>query len=386
LRTALQFGAGNIGRGFTGQLFSQSGYEVVFVDVVPEIVEALNRQRSYTITIAAEPEERIRIDNVRAVDGRDTDAVAEEVARCDIACTAVGVNVLGAIAAPLRQGLALRRQRRPEETLNIIICENLRDAAGTLRSLVLEGADTALAEWIDSHVGFVQAVVGRMVPVRTPEEKAADLLGIRVEPFCRLPIDADAIRGGFAPIEGVIPRSNFQAYIDQKLFAHNAGHAAAAYFGALRGLTYLWECMEDPEVRAKTEAVMTETGRALIARYGLDAQEHWAHVNDLLHRFSNRRLGDTVARVGSDPIRKLGREDRLVGAALFCLEQHVRPENVARAIAAGLRFRNPDDPSAVRLQNLIEEKGIEAVVEEVCGVRPDSEAGRMILQAYGGET
>jgi len=28
----VQFGAGNIGRSFIGQLFSRSGYEVVFVD------------------------------------------------------------------------------------------------------------------------------------------------------------------------------------------------------------------------------------------------------------------------------------------------------------------------------------------------------------------
>ena len=41
---AVMFGAGNIGRGFIGQLFSESGYEVVFVDVVQEFEIALCRR------------------------------------------------------------------------------------------------------------------------------------------------------------------------------------------------------------------------------------------------------------------------------------------------------------------------------------------------------
>ena len=35
-RTGVIFGAGNIGRGFVAQLFHESGFEVVFIDVVPE--------------------------------------------------------------------------------------------------------------------------------------------------------------------------------------------------------------------------------------------------------------------------------------------------------------------------------------------------------------
>ncbi|MCC6484540.1 MAG: mannitol-1-phosphate 5-dehydrogenase [Armatimonadetes bacterium] len=379
MKTALQFGAGNIGRGFTGQLFSESGLEVVFVDVAPEIVEKLNELHQYSITVASEPEETIPIRNVRAVNGRDIEAVAQEVVACEVAATAVGVNVLSSIAAPIARGLTLRRNARPDGTLNIIVCENMQDAAGTLKSLVSNSLDRATAKWVDERIGFTQAVVGRMVPVRTGEERLLDPLGIRVEAYKKLPVDADALRGELPDIVGVQPRANFQAYVDSKLYAHNAGHAASAYFGARRGFKFIWECMEDAQVHSLTRAVMEETGQALVKRYGLDSEEHQAHIEDLLSRFGNRKLADTVARVGADPVRKLGRDDRLVGGALFCLEQGVEPVYVAKAVAAGLEFCEPGDPSAVRIQSLIREAGVRRAFEEICGVAADSPLGKLVL-------
>src|SRR2546427_386273 len=104
-RTAVQFGAGNIGRGFIAQLFHESGLEIVFVDVVPEIVGALNSQGRYQIEIAGPEPEFIDISNMRAIDGRDREAVAEAVAECEIACTAVGAGALKYIAPNLAAGL-----------------------------------------------------------------------------------------------------------------------------------------------------------------------------------------------------------------------------------------------------------------------------------------
>ena len=46
---AVMYGGGNIGRGFIGLLFSQSGYEVTFIDVVDAVVESLNREKRYPV-------------------------------------------------------------------------------------------------------------------------------------------------------------------------------------------------------------------------------------------------------------------------------------------------------------------------------------------------
>jgi mannitol-1-phosphate/altronate dehydrogenase len=78
VKTAVMYGAGGIGRGFLGQLLSESGYEVVFVDVVDAIVARLNADRAYPIRFVSNTGTRdVEVRNVRAVHGRDRDAVAE---------------------------------------------------------------------------------------------------------------------------------------------------------------------------------------------------------------------------------------------------------------------------------------------------------------------
>src|SRR5690348_5156955 len=110
-RTAVQFGAGNIGRGFIAQLFHESGLEVVFVDVVPATLDALNERHGYTVHVVGPDAHDVRIDGVRAVPARSLDRVAEEIAYCEVAYTAVGANNLTHAAPGLVAGLEMRHRR-----------------------------------------------------------------------------------------------------------------------------------------------------------------------------------------------------------------------------------------------------------------------------------
>ncbi len=316
---AVHFGAGNIGRGFLGQLYSDSGYSTVFVEAVPAVVEALNARGRYPIEIAEEVRSTVWVERVSGVLASDAPAVERAVAGADIAATAVGVIALPTIAEVLAAGIA-RRFEEGRGPLDVIVCENLIHAGPFLREQVRSHLSSKWHAALDTQIGFVEASIGRMVPVVPPERRKEDLLWIAVEAHCELPVDADSFRGAVPPIRHLKPISPFEAYVERKLFIHNLGHATAAYLGWLAGYEFLWQCMADSEIVNHSRAAMMDSALALSRRHGLDLADLAEHVQDLLRRFANRALGDQVLRVAADPIRKLGANDRFMGAIRMCLE------------------------------------------------------------------
>ncbi|GBC96572.1 Mannitol-1-phosphate 5-dehydrogenase [bacterium HR16] len=381
-RIAVQFGAGNIGRGFIAQLFHESGYEVVFVEAVPAIVDEINRRGRYVIHIVGNGEQDVEITNIRAIHSEKVEQVAQEVARAEIACTAVGVNVLKQVAPSLARGIALRSQNPDAPPLNILICENQLDADQILRNAVLERLPADLHGYVHSHVGFVLCVVSRMVPLMTPTEKRVDPLAIRVEAYKRLPVDAKAVKGELPPIVGVEPVENFVGHVERKLFVHNAAHAILGYLGWLKGYTYVHEAMVDEQIRSMLDEAMQEVSEALIRKHGFTREEMREHLLDLYRRFENTALGDTIARVARDPERKLRPDDRLVGALRLLLDNGLEPKGFCMAIAAALLYNNPEDVSAVALQRRIEQEGVSTVLEKLTGITPDMPMHQCILSAY----
>ena len=131
------YGAGNIGRGFIGQLFSQSGYEVAFIDVNMTVIDRLNADREYPVYITAGDHYDIcPVKNVCGIDGKDVPAIAEAMAEADVMATAVGVNILKFIAAPFAAGVKRRMEKGIEVPLNFIICENMIGADSYFAGLV----------------------------------------------------------------------------------------------------------------------------------------------------------------------------------------------------------------------------------------------------------
>lgn len=382
MNKALHFGAGNIGRGFLGQLYSQSGWETVFIDVVPEVIAGINARGGYEIEILEEHRESVSVCNVRAVDGRDLDAVAKEIETADLIGTSVGVNALPYIVPGIVRGLDARR-RAVARAVTIVICENLLDAGETLRSMVIEAAPPQCLDYIEESVGFAETVISRMVPVVTPEQRAKDVLYVGVEAYALLPIDRLGFKGDPPAILGFQYHDGLVAYEERKIFTHNCGHALCAYFGYEKGYTYIYETVGDRSLRARALSALWESGEALCVKHGFTHEEHQEHIDDLLRRFGNRALGDTVARVGRDPIRKLGPKDRLVGSAKLAIEYGIEPTGLVQGVLSALRYGNPEDEKAMELQGVIQSKGLRHVLASVCGLSPEDDLFQRVVDCAG---
>ena len=322
---AVMYGGGNIGRGFIGMLFSMSGYEVTFIDVVQPVIDGLNRDGRYPVRIVSnEGHEDIEVEHVRAVNGNDREAAAEAIAEADVMATAVGVNVLKYIVPNLAAGIR-RRRARQGGPLNIIICENLVDANRVLEKLLKAELTKEEAAWLDENIGLVEASIGRMVPVQTEEMKAGNPLRVCVERYGFLPVDKAAFRGEIPEIKNMVPYEPFDYYIRRKLYVHNMGHAVCAYLGLYTHREYIYEAIEDSCIQNIVQNAMLESALALSKAYQMPVELLVRHFQDLLSRFKNQALKDTCARVGGDPKRKLSHTDRLIGSSLLCLEHGVQP-------------------------------------------------------------
>ena len=64
---AVHFGAGNIGKGFIGDLLHDSGFYITFVEVNDAVVQSINRTNSYDIYVIDKNYEKRTINNVSAL-------------------------------------------------------------------------------------------------------------------------------------------------------------------------------------------------------------------------------------------------------------------------------------------------------------------------------
>lgn len=377
MQTLVQFGAGNIGRSFIGQLFARNGYEVVFVDVSAPLVEALNERREYRIVIKRNgvSDEELVVQNVRAIDGREHASVADAVAGADYVATSVGLGALPDIIPVLARGIELRALRSPNRLLDVIIAENIRDGAPYFRESL--GRHLPQGFPLADHIGLVETSIGRMVPLMRKEDLAADPLLLFAEEYNELIVDKHGFRGPLPQIPTLNPVENIRAYVDRKLFIHNLGHAATAYFGFSQSpdSRFIWQALELPGVAVRVRSAMGESAAALALEYPHDLKPGalTAHIDDLLVRFANRALGDTVYRVGRDLYRKLAHDDRLIGAALLAARHGLPCDTIADAIRAAVGFRAADEEGKLypRDADFIARevpRGLEGILRDVSGL------------------
>ena len=339
------FGAGKIGRSFIGQLFGCAGYQVVFIDVDQKIIDGLNQQGSYRVVIKGDQEEEIIVPNVMAISALNKAKVVEAISKAGILAVSVGKNVLERIIPTIAEGILLRNQQDPGTPLDIILAENMRSAADFVREKMVQSLPVGFP--VDTLVGLVETSIGKMVPIILQAELEKDPLVVFAEPYNTLILDKKGFKSPIPEIPGLAPKSNIKAWVDRKAFIHNLGHATAAYYGYFLhpDAVYIYEVLSDSEVLLFTRTVMLQSAQILRTVYPDDftASDLERHIDDLIVRFQNQALKDTIFRVGQDLLRKLGPDDRFMGAIHLAMAYEMPYDLIINAMSYGLFFNAKDE-------------------------------------------
>jgi mannitol-1-phosphate 5-dehydrogenase len=345
LRKIVVFGAGKIGRSFIGQLFGLGGYTIVFIDVDPDVVLMLNNLGNYRIIIKGETDKEILVPNVGAILASDNQKVTEAVSTAGILAVSVGKNALEKVIPVIASGLELRYSRDSNCPLDIIIAENMRDAGDFVKERLLKYLHADFP--VEKMIGLIETSIGKMVPIMTLAELEKDPLLVYAEPYNTLILDRKGFKCPIPEIKGLAPKDNIKAWVDRKAFIHNLGHATAAYYGfhLHPDAVYMYEVLDDSRVLRFTRDVMLQSADILLNVYPHDftASDLEDHIDDLLLRFRNKALKDTIFRVGHDLARKLSHDDRFMGAIHLAVKYNKPYDLILQAMAYGLTFSAKDE-------------------------------------------
>lgn len=362
---AVHFGAGNIGRGFIGEVLVANGFTVDFVDVNETIVDALNERGSYQIGYAAPGEEKIDISGVKAINnGKNPEAVVQAIQEANIITTAIGPNILPYIAELIAQGLQARRQAGVSEPIDVIACENMIGGTDFLHQEVDKYLTDQDQDYIDRYVGFPNAAVDRIVP----EQHHEDALFVSVEPFKEWVVDQTHSKAKNIRLDGVLYVDNLEPYIERKLFSVNAGHASVAYSGAAKGYQTIGQALEDGTILERLKAVLKETSSLLIAKWNFKEADMAAYREKIVERFQNPMIVDQVNRVGRTPIRKLGYNERFIRPIRELKERGLDYSALLTVVGLAFNFDNPQDDQSVALQEKLQKQSLEEVIQDVTGL------------------
>lgn len=370
----LIWGAGRIGRGFIGDIFADSGYDLVFVDASQDLIDQLNQSRAYTVVRAASVDDikRVKHDNFKAYHITQTEAIQAVLNEINVIAVATFPKAFGAVGADLQKLILARRETQPEAPLDIILCTNLVHAGPAFTEALYEGLDAAQRQYFEEKVSVIESLIIRMAPPAPEDEVAKDPLVVWTNGYAEFPVDAAAFKGAPPAIDAFRLVTDMRAEEQRKMYTYNMCHAVLGYQGYQVGYQLLVDCLADPALRAEAEGALAEVSAALQEEYGFtpEAMEKW--VKGVIDQTNNPSIGDTVVRMAASPLRKLKKTDRLIGPALLCLKNGVEPAHLVRAIAYALHYDNPEDPDSVEIIAAIKANGLDDTLKAVTGLGEDA--------------
>ncbi|WP_127505777.1 mannitol dehydrogenase family protein [Actinoplanes solisilvae] len=230
----------------------------------------------------------------------------------DLALPGAPRTTFGLITAALE-----RRRERGLPPFTIMSCDNIQGNGDAARHSFVAFAtlrDPGLGAYVRETVRFPNSMVDRITPVTTDDDRdevrkhfgVDDGWPVVCEPFTQWALEDSFGDGRPAWDEaGVQLVPDVEPYELMKLRLLNASHQALCYFGYLSGYRLVHDVARDPVfARFLLNYMRQEAEPTLDPLPGIDLD---AYQHQLIERFSNAQVKDTVARLcaeSSDRIPK----------------------------------------------------------------------------------
>jgi mannitol-1-phosphate/altronate dehydrogenase len=242
---------------------------------------------------------------------------------------------------------ALRARRRAGVVpFTVVSCDNLRSNGHTARTATVGYAaatDSAFARWIEENVAFPNSMVDRIAPTvdRATREWLNGITGIAdgapvISETFRQWVLEDVFPAGRPAWEevGVELRGDVPAFEAIKGRLINASHMLLSYPAALIGYERVSQAANDQLIAELLDYFMTVDAAPLLAAPGDVSLEDYR--KQVVPRFANPNIPDTVLRVAHDGAAKLPIFHRATAEGLIALGRDVRRE--ALLLAAFRRY------------------------------------------------
>lgn len=360
-RTYVGFGFGAIQAGLFLYEAFQSGHfgRLVVGEIDPGTVADLRGAKGfYSVNIAhRDGIENARVGPVEVYNptvAGDREQLVEAIADAEEMGTAIPSVELyqtegpGSLHRVLAEGL-VRKARESGPRAVVYAAENHNEAAEILERLVMGEVPVERRDEVRGIVQFLNTVIGKMSGL-VGDPAASGLMTVTatssqaflVEEFNRILISRIRLKPRFERGISVFEeKEELLPFEEAKLYGHNATHALTAYLGRMAGVRRMTELGSVPGlIEFVREAFLEESGRALIRKHaGVDRlftpEGYREYAEDLIERMTNPNLMDTVERVGRDPQRKLGWDDRLIGTMRLVRSMGIEARRYGIGAAAG---------------------------------------------------
>ncbi|MFQ8733763.1 MAG: mannitol dehydrogenase [Enterocloster bolteae] len=345
------------------------------MDKDSRVVEALKETGQYHVTVLRKDRtEQRTITGYETYETDDSYSCMERMVDADVIALCLYPEDIEDAIRYIGPCLRKRAAENPKQNLLILSCTNKNHIMEKNEALLLEELSEEKQKiWYRERVAFRDVIVRRSG--NAPSNHALCLTTKALQSLLiQGPVNVD-----LSGVEWMQVCDGVEFLKDIKLFVHNCPHAACAYAGYVKGYTTTQDAERDDEIATLMKGCLAEASEGIRAEFH-PTLEQLEMVGCSMK--AKEEEVERISRVAENPVRKLGRHDRLTGAAMYCLKHGIEPVNIAKAIAYGLAYDNREDPNAVRMQEMIAEKGIRPAAARILGISEEEKLMNMVMEEY----